>query len=48
MKVAKSFSDYTRRQINLIEKIRQEEIAKLQDQAGQLKDAQWKSRKEEL
>ena len=48
MKVAKSFADYTRRQTNLREKIRQEEIAKLQDQAGQLTDAQWKSQEEEL
>ena len=48
MKVAKSYANYTRRQTNLREKIRQEEIAKLQDQAGHLIDAQWKSREEEL
>ena len=48
MKVAKSYADYTRRQTNLREEIRQEEIAKLQDQVGHLTDAQWKSRKEEL
>ena len=48
MKVAKSYADYTRRQTNLREKIRQEEIAKLQDQAGHLTDAQWKSIEEEL
>ena len=48
MKVAKSYADYTRRQMNLRQKIRQEEITKLQDQAGPLTDAQWKSREEEL
>ena len=40
MKVAKSYADYTKRQMNLREKIRQEEVAKLQDQAGHLTDAQ--------
>ena len=45
MKVAKSYADYTRRQMNLREKIRQEEITKLQEQAGQLIDAQWKLRR---
>ena len=48
MKVVKSYADYTRRQMNLREKIRQEEIAKLQDQARHLIDAQWKSQEEEL
>ena len=48
MKVAKSYADYTRRQTNLREKIRQEEITKLQGQAGHLMDAQWKSFEEEL
>ena len=48
MKVAKSYVDYTRRQTNLREKIRQEEIAKLQNQAGHLTDAQWQSWEEEL
>ena len=48
MKVAKSYADYTRRQMNLREKIRQEEIAKLQNQARHLTDAQWQSREEEL
>ena len=48
MKVAKSYADYTRRQTNLREKIRQEEIAKLQNQAGHLTDAQWQSWEEEL
>ena len=41
MKVAKSYADYTRRQTSLREKIRKEEIAKLQNQAGHLTDAQW-------
>ena len=45
MKVAKS---YTRRQTNLKEKIRQEEILKLQEETGQLTDTQWKLREEEL
>ena len=48
MKVAKSYADYTRRQTNLREKIRQEEIAKLQNQAGHLTNAQWQTREEEL
>ena len=48
MKVAKFFTDYTRRQTNLREKIRQEEILKLQEKTGQLPDAQWKSREEKL
>ena len=48
MKVAKSYANYTNRQTNLKEKIRQEEITKLQDQAGHLTDAQWQSREEEL
>ena len=48
MKVARSYADYTRRQTNLREKIRQEENAKLQNQAGHLTDAQWQSREEEL
>ena len=48
MKVAKSYADYIRRQTNLREKIRQEEIAKLQNQAGHLTDAQWQSQEEEL
>ena len=48
MKVAKSYADHTRRQTNLREKIRQEEIAKLQNQAGHLTDAQWQTREEEL
>ena len=48
MKVAKSFTDYARRQANLREKIRQEEIQKLQEETGHLTDAQWKSREEEL
>ena len=48
MKVAKSYADYTRRQMNLRQKIRQEEVTKLQDQAGHLTDAQWKSWEEEL
>ena len=48
MKVAKSYANYTRRQTNLREKIRQEEIAKLQDQARHLIDAQWKTQEEEL
>ena len=43
LKVAKSYADYTRRQANLREKIRQEEVAKLQDQIGHLTDAQWQS-----
>ena len=43
MKVTKSFTDYARRQANLREKIRQEEIQKLQEGTGQLTDAQWKS-----
>ena len=48
MKVGKSYANYTRRHMNLREKIRQEEIAKLQDQAGHLTDTQWQSREEEL
>ena len=48
MKVAKSFADYGRRQENLREKIRQEEIEKLQNEAGQLIEAQWKLREKEL
>ena len=48
MKVAKSYANYTRRQMNLRQKIRQEEVTKLQDQAGHLMDAQWKSWEEEL
>ena len=43
LKVAKSYADYIRRQANLREKIRQEEVNKLQDQAGHLTDTQWKS-----
>ena len=40
MKIAKAYADYTR--------IRQEEITKLQNQAEQLMDVQWKSREEEI
>ena len=40
MKVAKVYADYTRRQTKLREEIRQEEFTKLQEQAGQLIDAQ--------
>ena len=48
LKVAKSYADYTRRQANLREKIRQEKVEKLQDQSRHLTDTQWKSREEEL
>ena len=48
LKVAKSYADYTRRQANLREKIRQEEVEKLQDQVGHLTETQWKSQEEEL
>ena len=48
MKVVKLYADYTRRQENLREKIRQEEIAKLQNQAGHLRNAQWQTQEEEL
>ena len=48
LKVAKSYADYTQRQANLREKIRQEEVEKLQDQIGHLTDAQWQSREKEL
>ena len=43
LKVAKSFTDYVRRQDNLRVKIRQEEIQKLRQETGHLTDAQWKS-----
>ena len=48
MKVAKAYANYTRRQEQVREEIRQEEIMKLQEQCEQLKDAQWKSREEEI
>ena len=48
MKVAKAYADYTRRQTRLREEIRQEEIKRLQEQSEQLRDAQWKSREEQL
>ena len=48
MRVAKSYADYTRRQMDLRERIRKEEITKLQDEAGHLTDIQWKTREEEL
>ena len=48
LKVAESYADYTRRQANLREKIRQEEVEKLQAQAGHLTDTQWKCQEEEL
>ena len=48
LKVAKSYADYIRRQQNLREKIRQEEVEKLQNQNVSQMDARWKSREEEL
>ena len=48
LKVAKPYADYTRRQQNLREKIRQEELEKLQSQRVSQTDAQWKSQEEEL
>ena len=48
MKVAKAYTDYTRRQTRLKEEIRQEEIKKIQEQSEQLRDAQWKSQEEEI
>ena len=48
MKVAKSFADYAQRQENLRERIRQEEIRKLQEETEQLIDVQWKSQEEEI
>ena len=48
MKVAKAYTDYTRRQTRLREEIRQEEIKRLQEQSEKLRDAQWKSREEQL
>ena len=43
MKVAKSFTDYKRRQEDLIEQIRQEEIKKIQNETEQLIDTQCKT-----
>ena len=48
MKVAKAYTDYTRRQTRLREEIRQEEIKKIQEQSEQLRDAPRKSREEEI
>ena len=48
MKVAKAYADYTRRQTRLREEIQQEEIKRLQEQSEKPRDAQWKSREEEI
>ena len=48
MKVAKSFADYARRQENLRERIRQEEIRELKEETEQLIDIQWKSRRKNM
>ena len=46
--MAKAYADYTRRQERLRERIRQEEIEKLQNQFEKVSDTQWKSREEQL